>query len=146
MPGEVIDNRLVRHAVLDCRDQLYAMDAMLMKVAGDPWNCRQTLGELDEAGIAVAEFIQGAKSYHPVMQEFERRYLGGDFAHGGDPVLKWCASNLVVRYDVNLNMAPDKKRAPEKIDDMAALLMALGAMVSEKEMDMGSILRDPLHG
>jgi phage terminase large subunit-like protein len=60
------------------------------------------------------------------MQELERLYLARKIVHGGDPVLQWCASNLVVRYDANMNMAPDKKRSAEKIDDMAALLMAIG--------------------
>ena len=44
-----------------------------------------------------------------------------------------CASNLVVRYDANMNMAPDKKRSAEKIDDMAALLMAIGISKGEPE-------------
>jgi len=122
------------------------MGASLAKLAGDPWNGRQTYGELIEEGFDVVEFIQGARSYHPVMQEFERVYYSGQFAHGGDPVLKWCASNLIIRYDVNLNMAPDKKRAPEKIDDMVALLMAFGALLSENEGDLSAIFEDPIHG
>lgn len=146
MPGEVIDNRQIKAAVIDTAQQLEAMGASLAKLAGDPWNGRQTYGELIEEGFDVVEFIQGARSYHPVMQEFERVYYSGQFAHGGDPVLKWCASNLIIRYDVNLNMAPDKKRAPEKIDDMVALLMAFGALLSENDGDLSAIFEDPIHG
>ena len=139
--GETIDNRVIKQAVLD-------LDARLgvSKWAMDLWNGRQLPGELGEEGLTVEEFVQGPKSNHPVLQEFEKRYMGGQFAHGGDPVLKWCASNLVVRRDVNLNMAPDKKRAPEKIDDMVALLMALGAMLSEADADLTAAFKDPLHG
>jgi len=43
-------------------------------------------------------------------------------------------------------MAPDKKRAPEKIDDMVALLMAFGALLSENEGDLSAIFEDPIHG
>lgn len=139
--GDVIDNRVVKEAVLE-----WWRDIGLEAVAGDPWNGRQLFGELIEEGVEVQEFIQGPKSYHPVMQEFEKRYLGGTFAHGGDPVLKWCASNLVTRRDVNLNMAPDKKRAPEKIDDMVALLMAYGALLAASDGDLSGIFGDPLHG
>jgi hypothetical protein len=32
-----------------------------------------------------------------------------------------------------MNTAPDKKRAPEKIDDMTALLMAIGVGLAPKE-------------
>ena len=139
--GETIDYRPIKDAIIEWRDR-----RGLSILAADPWNARQLLGELIEEGIEVREFIQGPKSYHPVMQEFERLYLRGQFAHGNDPVLKWCASNLIVRYDVNLNMAPDKKRAPEKIDDMVALLMALGALLSADENDMSSVIGDPIHG
>lgn len=141
MPGEVIDNRIVREEVI-AEDRA----RQISMLCGDPWNGRQTLGELDEYGIGVQEFVQGPKTYHPVMQEFERLYLSGEFAHDGDPVLEWCASNLICRYDVNLNMAPDKRRAPDKIDDMVALLMALGAMIGAEGSDISESLGDPIHG
>jgi phage terminase large subunit-like protein len=48
--------------------------------------------------------------------------------HGGDAVLNWCASNVVPRYDDNMNMSPDRKRSADKIDDAVALFMAVGAM------------------
>jgi len=76
--------------------------------------------------VNMEQFIQGPKSYHPAMQALEVAYLNGRLAHGNDPILNWCASNLVAREDANLNKAPDKKHAAEKIDDMCALLMAIG--------------------
>ena len=39
----------------------------------------------------------------------------------------------MARRDVNLNMAPDRKRSADKIDDMAALLMAIGLAVATDE-------------
>ena len=48
--------------------------------------------------------------------------------HGGDAVLNWCMSNVVPRTDENVNMAPDKKKSTDKIDDACALFMAIGAM------------------
>lgn len=142
IPGETNDHRVIKAAVLEWANGPHG----LVKLAVDPWNMGQMSGELIEEEVEVQEFIQGPKSYHPVMQEFERRYLAGAFAHGGDPVLKWCASNLVVRRDVNLNMAPDKKRAPEKIDDVVALFMALGALMSEEGDDLSDAFRSPVHG
>lgn len=142
MPGEVIDQRIIKEKIIEISGIVN-----LLCVGIDPWNGRQIAGELAEADITVMEFIQGAKSYHPVMQSFEAMYLSGHFAHGDDPLLRWCASNLVLRYDVNLNMAPDRKRAPEKIDDMVALLIALGAMMSgERGNDMSGVFNDPITG
>jgi phage terminase large subunit-like protein len=99
-------------------------------IAYDAWNASDLVNRLTAASLPMVQFIQGPKSYHPAMQALERAYIAGNFAHGKDPVLTWCASNLVARTDQNMNMAPDKKRAPEKIDDMTALLMAIGASLN----------------
>lgn len=95
-------------------------------IAFDSWNAKDISNRLIEDGLPMVQFVQGPKSYHPAMQEIDRAYRAGDLVHGGDPVLRWCASNLLPRYDANMNMAPDKKRSPDKIDDMAALYMATG--------------------
>ena len=34
-----------------------------------------------------------------------------------------------------MNMAPDKKRSPDKIDDMAALYMAVGVALAAEEAE-----------
>ena len=65
--------------------------------------------ELARKKAPEIEFVQGAKSYHPAAQELERAYIAGHLAHGGDPVLQWSASNIVMRRDENNNMAPSKK-------------------------------------
>ncbi len=43
------------------------------------------------------------------------------------------ASNVVIRQDVNLNIAPDRKRAIEKIDGFVALAMAVGLMLTSED-------------
>jgi len=101
-------------------------------VAYDPWNARQLTQKLESAGINIQEFIQGGKSYHPAMQELERAYTSGKLHHGNDPVLNWCASNLVSRTDQNMNNAPDKKKAVDKVDDMVSLIMAIGISLTNR--------------
>jgi phage terminase large subunit-like protein len=123
--GEVTDYAVIEQAVLDLRERFN-----LQVCAFDRWNATEMVGRLIGAEVPMVEFIQGTKSYHPAMQELERHYIGGTLAHGGDPVLTWCASNLVARRDVNLSMAPDKKKSADKIDDMSALLMAVGVSLS----------------
>jgi phage terminase large subunit-like protein len=103
------------------------------KIAYDPWNATQLVTRLANQSLELEIFIQGPRSYHPAMQALEAAYATGKLAHGGDPVLRWNAANLVPRYDVNLNMAPDRKRSADKIDGMVALLMAFGIAVREVE-------------
>lgn len=119
--GEVTDYAVIEAAVLDVRERFN-----LQAVAFDRWNATELCSRLIEAEVPMIEFIQGPKSYHPAMQELERAYIGKKLAHAGDPVLGWCAANLIARHDTNMNLAPDKKRSADKIDDMTALLMAIG--------------------
>ncbi len=126
--GEVTDYAVIEQAVLEVKKRFN-----LQAMAFDRWNATEMVSRLVVAEVPMVEFIQGTKSYHPAMQELERAYIGGQLAHAGDPVLGWCAANLVARQDQNLNMAPDKKRSADKIDDMTALLMAIGISLAPAE-------------
>lgn len=123
IPGDVIDYDVVEKAIVEDFERFRPT-----RIAYDSWNARDLVNRLVKKlpQDVLLEFIQGPRSYHPAMQEFERAYISGNIAHGDDPVLRWCAANLVTRPDKNMNLAPDKKKSPEKIDDMCALLMAMG--------------------
>lgn len=129
----------------DIEDKIVEVDEgfNLVSVNYDGWNAAQTVQRMNDAGVNMVPFIQGPKSYHPAMQALETAYLEGDLAHGDDAVLNWNAANMVAREDVNLNKAPDKKKAADKIDDFCALLMGTGAATSglEDESDMNDFLR-----
>lgn len=126
-PGNVIDYDVIEKAVIADSERFRPS-----KIAYDRWNASDLVNRLVKQlpQDTLVEFIQGPKSYHPAIGEFERAYLSGNLRHGDDPVLTWCVSNLIWRHDVNMNRAPDKKKAPEKIDDGTALLMAIGAAVA----------------
>lgn len=129
--GDVTDYAVIEAAVLEARERFN-----LQVVAFDSWNARDLVNRLMAEEVPMIEFVQGPKSYHPAMQALEMAYISGQLAHGGDPVLTWCASNLVARRDQNLNMAPDRKRSADKIDDMAALLMAIGVSCETVETNV----------
>jgi phage terminase large subunit-like protein len=126
-------------------------------VAYDAWNLRDLVNRLTKrlperrlkdgkSKSILEEFRQGPKSYNPAIKEWERLYMAGNLRHGNDPVLNWCASNVVPRYDENLNIAPDRKRSADKIDDAVALFMPIGAMLEnlEDQGDFDDFLRDPI--
>lgn len=138
--GDVTDYDVIEADLLEIWEQFD-----IQMIAYDRWNALDLVNRLVKQELPLIEFVQGPKSYHPAMQELERRYLSRKLLHGGDPVLNWCASNLVARRDVNLNMAPDKGRSADKIDDMAALLMAVGvSMSAEPEEDQDKAMEDYL--
>ena len=121
---EIIDYDSIHETVLQS-----TKDFNVQKIGYDDWNVKQILKRLLDDNVPMQEFIQGPKSFHPAMKRLEEVYVTGKLRHGHDPVLAWCASNLVARTDVNLNTAPDKKKSMEKIDDMVALLMAVGVSI-----------------
>lgn len=139
--GEVTDYDVIRDTVLQAND-----DFKIVSIAYDTWNAAQLAQKLQDEDITMIPFIQGPKSYHPPMKFFEESYIAGNFRHGGDPVLTWCASNIVRRLDPNMNMAPDKKKSNDKIDDMTALLMAVGIAISnaEEQEDLDDFINDPI--
>lgn len=135
--GNVTDYSVIKEKILEI-NKIFN----IVNTAYDPWNARQLVNELLEKDIPLIEFVQGTKSFHPAMTELELAYLGGKLNHAGDKILQWCASNLVARRDINLNMAPDKKKSSDKIDDIVALLMAVGLARTpeEKEPDYSLVV------
>ena len=71
------------------------------------------------------------------MRDMMAKLLNREIRHGGHPILRWNADNMVARRDVNDNLAPDKQGRTWKIDGVVALLMALGlTIVTEVETNV----------
>lgn len=97
------------------------------QVAYDPYNATQLAVALQGEGMPMLQFIQGPRSYHPAWQSFETAYTSERLRYGADDqVLFWNFANLVDRRDVNMNFAPDRRRAADKIDGACALIMCFG--------------------
>lgn len=126
-PGNVFDDAFVQSDI----EKSLTTDKV-KEVAFDPWNATSVVNRLMAQGAPMVEFRQGPKSYHPAMQELEKRIKSHRVWHDGNPVLTWALSNVVARKDVNENMAPDKKNSLEKIDPAVGALMALGRAIGQK--------------
>jgi len=122
--GDVTDYEIIERDIVALCERFNPVE-----IAFDTWNATDICNRLQKRDLPMVQFVQGPKSYHPAMQELERAYISGRLNYGDDPVLSWCAANLVPRHDDNMNKAPDKKRSADKIDDMTALLMAMGALL-----------------
>ena len=119
-PGDVIDQAAIEREVLALAEEF-----RVREVAFDAWNATSIATNLQDHGLEVVEVRQGFKSLSEPTKELAALVVQGRLQHGGHPVLRWMADNLVVRQDVNGNVAPDKRNAAEKIDGMVALVMAL---------------------
>lgn len=97
----------------------------IKEIAYDRWNATQMVQNLEDEGFTMVPFGQGFKDMSPPSKELYKLLMEGSVLHGGNPVLKWMAQNVVMRQDPAGNIKPDKERSVEKIDGIVALIMGL---------------------
>lgn len=128
--GNVIDyDRIANFIAYDLKE----MFPNLCLVGYDPWNATQWAIGMESEGVPVYEVRQGYKTLSPACKEFERLVLGKILRHNGNPVLTWAVDNLVVTQDPAGNIKPAKDKATERIDPAVALIIALSAMLQDRE-------------
>jgi len=138
-PGNLIDYRWIMLKLGQCR-----IDFDLRVLAFDRWGSQKIVNDLcDEVGFTVdpkeasarrhpllIQFGQGFASMSPPTKELLNLILGRKITHGGNPVLRWMAQNMIVKHDPAGNIKPDKSKSTEKIDGIVALAMSLGVCLS----------------
>lgn len=128
--GNVVNYDEIRRAINELAT-LYN----IREVAIDRWNSTQLQTQLMDDGFTVVPFGQGFASMTAPTKELERLVLERRLHHGGNPVLRWMASNVAVRQDPAGNLKIDKAKSTERVDGMVALAMAVGrAMVAQEEV------------
>lgn len=74
-------------------------------------------------------FFQGFKDMSPPAKEMFKLLMEGNIIHGGNPVLRWMAGNVVMRQNPSGNIKPDKEKSVEKIDGFVASIMAIACCI-----------------
>jgi len=110
----------------------------IREIAYDRWNATQMVQNLEGMGLIMVPFGQGYKDMSPPSKEYYKLMMEGKIQHGGHPVLKWMAQNVVMRQDPAGNIKPDKEKSVEKIDGIVATIMALDRCIRHQKND-GSI-------
>lgn len=136
--GNVVDYSFVRKTI----NELHTM-YNIKEIAADRWNATQLITDLEGDGFTVVPLGMGFKDMSPPMKELYKLLLGGMFIHGGNPVLRWMAGNVVAEIDAAENIKPSKKKSTEKIDGIVAWIMALDRCIRH-EMQ-GSVYDEPDH-
>lgn len=117
--GDVTDYAQVRERILsDC--QKYGLQA----VAFDTKSARETAQLLIAEGIDMVPTTQGFPLNEAIKKMLEL-IASGEMAHAHDPITTLMASNLVLVTGAKNERRIAKERAPDKIDGMAALAMAI---------------------
>lgn len=120
--GGSIDHGRIEETVKEAA-QLYDIKALCF----DPFNCESTANRLAAEGLNCLRFPQNAGQYNEPTRAFEAAVIDGRLLHGGNPVLRWMASNCVIIENGAGQIMPSRKRSREKIDGIPAAVMSIGA-------------------
>ncbi len=123
--GNVIDYDVIRERIIELSERYN-----IRELPVDRWNSTQIQTQLRGEGVNVIEYGQGFASMNAPTKEIGRLVATGKLRHGGNPVLRWMASNVAVEQDAAGNQKLSKARSSEKIDGLVALAMAIGRAMS----------------
>lgn len=137
-PGNITDHRAIQRKICELRDEFE-----IAEIAFDRWGSVQIATGLQDEGFTMAMFGQGFASMGAPTKELLKLVVGKKLRHGGNPVLRWQADNLVVKQDEAGNVKPDKARSSERIDGMVALVMGIDrALRHEAEPEGPSVYEE----
>jgi phage terminase large subunit-like protein len=105
-------------------------------VGYDPWQSPQIVQRLEDAGVTCVKIPQTLTRLTAPTLEVERLLANRELAHGGNPIARWNADNAETTADGEGHIRPSKKKSPDKIDGIAALLNALSMALAAPEPDM----------
>ena len=123
--GNVVDYDVLRERINEL-GTLYD----IQEIAIDRWNSTQLQTQLIGDGFTVVPFGQGYASMSAPSKELEKLVVSRSLRHGGNPVLRWMASNVAIETDAAGNIKPSKGKSRERIDGIVAMIMALGRMIA----------------
>lgn len=127
-PGNRIDQDVVREMVVEA-GKLFDVQ----QVGFDPWNAGNLEKDLADDGFSVVEIPQTLQQMSGPSKDFEADVLDGLVDAGGNPLMAWCISNVVVYRDGKDNIYPVKKKSRGRIDPVIAAL--LGRKLAAVETD-----------
>lgn len=122
-PGKAIDKEFIA-----ARLAKVAASYDLQGLAYDRWGMASLQSILDKMGVKLplVPFGQGYREMGPAIDQFEVAMLSRKLCHGGNPILRWNASNAVFQIDPTGARKLNKERSRDKIDGLVALVMAIG--------------------
>lgn len=119
-PGKSTDFNRIQEDI-----EQHHLDYPFYECGHDPYHASQLTANLLDQDINVIEVPQRVEHLSPAMRWIEQLLVEGRLHHNGDPVLKWCVLNVVVKEDGKENIFPRKISRAKKID--AAVGMIIGA-------------------
>lgn len=119
--GSVIDYQIIENKLVELCEELDVRE-----IAFDPFMARQVQPKILEMGLPAVDMRQVPSLMMPAIHEMERAILGGEFHHAGNPVLRHCFANVVVKRNDQGHVAKfTKPKLWLSIDGAVASAMAV---------------------
>lgn len=132
--GNVIHYDFIEKFINDLAEKYH-----IVEIAVDRWNATQMIQNLEGDGFTMVPFGQGFASMSGPTKDFYRLLMEGQIIHGGHPVLRWMAGNVVVDTDPAGNIKVTKAKSKEKIDGIVAAIMALDRCIRNQTEPQRSV-------
>ena len=126
--GDIVDYDQIREDILEICQKFNVRE-----IAVDRWNATQIVTQLEGEDVNMVMFGQGYRSMSAPSKQLEALVMGRKLHHGGNPVLRWMASNVAIESDPAANIKPSKKKSTEKIDGIVATVMTIARATATLE-------------
>lgn len=120
-PGDTVD-----FAMVEAHIRKMAARFRVEEIAFDRWRAQDMMANLESEGLPVVEFPQTVATFARPVVDFETAMFERKLVHGGNPLLRWAVSNVVMYRDSSDNRKPVKKQSVDRIDPAVASIIAVG--------------------
>jgi len=127
--GNVIDYEFIKAHIEKCLETY-----QVKEIAYDRWNADYLVQRLIADGyVEMIPVGMGYASMNAPTKYLESLILDKKLNHGGNPVLRWNMSNVMVKTDPAGNIKPDKEKSTQKIDGIVSIILALDGVIRNKD-------------
>lgn len=135
-PGNIADYGFIKNKLMELSQVVN-----IKTVSYDQWNAYQMASELTGEGFEMQVCRQSFGNLSEPLKQIEKMTLSGDAEWQENPVLLWMFRNIVLDYDANDNIKPNKAKSASKIDGVSAKAMSVfGWLTSLSKPTVGSYL------
>lgn len=130
-PGNVVDYDAILEEILEEIAPRFRLKAG--EIGFDPYNATQLAGELAGSGLRTVLVDQTVRNLSEPAKLLEALIVDRRLSTDGNPVLKWCVSNVAVREDKKGNIFPFKPSQRKRIDGVVATITGLSRLIAIPE-------------
>ena len=127
-PGNAIDPRAIEQHIRSLTERFDVRE-----ICFDPAYASNVMGPLTDDGFPTATLRQGWVTQSPALNELERVIVEEKLVHAGNPVLRWCFSNVAIHTDSAGNRVMHKGKSTDRIDGAAASWMSVSRAAAHQE-------------